>query len=51
MQNRHDALAQLTGEELDKEQKRKKLLDACAEELSLKRLEWANIQVCLVAGA
>jgi hypothetical protein len=29
----------------------KKLLDAYAEELSMKRLEWQNIQVSLVAGA
>ncbi|TAY09401.1 hypothetical protein ELH92_27515 (plasmid) [Rhizobium ruizarguesonis] len=30
---------------------KKKLLDACAEELSVKRLEWQNIQVSVVAGA
>ncbi|MFF2323942.1 hypothetical protein ACFVTJ_23035, partial [Agrobacterium sp. NPDC058088] len=30
---------------LDRDQKRKKLLDACAEELSVKGYEWSNIQV------
>ncbi|MGO7216056.1 hypothetical protein ACC817_25910 [Rhizobium ruizarguesonis] len=42
---------QLASEELDTQQKRKKLLDAYAEELSVKRLAWANIQVSLVVGA
>ncbi|MGO6790147.1 hypothetical protein ACC739_28175 [Rhizobium ruizarguesonis] len=42
---------QLASGELDTQQKRKKLLDAYAEELSVKRLAWANIQVSLVAGA
>jgi hypothetical protein len=37
--------------EIDTAQKQKKLLDAYAEELSVKRLEWSNIQVSLVAGA
>ena len=37
--------------ELETEQKQKKLLDAYAEELSVKRLEWVNIQVSVVAGA
>jgi len=41
---RHDYLQKLRAGELDTEQKQKKLLDAYAEELSMKRLEWANIQ-------
>ncbi|MFD1328001.1 hypothetical protein [Mycoplana ramosa] len=48
---RHYYLEKLRAGELDTEQKRKKLLDASAEELSMKRLEWANIQVSVVAGA
>ncbi|MGY5811704.1 recombinase family protein [Rhizobium sp. LEGMi198b] len=47
----HDYLEKLRAGELDTEQKQKKLLDAYAEELSVKRLEWANIQVSVVAGA
>ncbi len=47
---RHDYLERLRAGELDTEQKRKKLLDAYAEELSVKRLEWQNIQVSVVAG-
>ena len=39
----HDYLERLRAGELDTEQKQKKLLDAYAEELSVKRLEWANI--------
>ncbi|TAU11465.1 hypothetical protein ELI49_17770 [Rhizobium ruizarguesonis] len=42
---------QLASGELDTQQKRKKLLDAYAEELSVKRLAWANIQVSLIVGA
>ncbi|MGZ2421921.1 hypothetical protein ACVIRM_000883 [Rhizobium laguerreae] len=38
---------QLASGELDTQQKRKKLLDAYAEELSVKRLEWQNIQACI----
>ncbi|TAU85101.1 hypothetical protein [Rhizobium leguminosarum] len=45
----HDYLEQLRAGELDTEQKRKKLLDAYAEELSVKRLEWVNIQVSVVS--
>ncbi len=41
----HYYLKRLRAGELDTEQKQKKLLDAYAEELSEKRLEWANIQV------
>ncbi|TBD88116.1 recombinase family protein [Rhizobium ruizarguesonis] len=48
---RHDYLERLRAGELDTEQKQKKLLDAYAEELSVKRLEWENIQVSVVAGA
>jgi hypothetical protein len=36
---------------IDTEHKKKKLLEAYAEELSVKRLEWSNIQVSVVAGA
>jgi hypothetical protein len=48
---RHEYLEKLEGGELADEEAQKKLLDAYAEELSVKRLEWANIQVWLVAGA
>ena len=48
---RHDYLEKLRAGELDVETKRKKLLDAYAEELSVRRLEWQNIQVSVVAGA
>ncbi|MGQ2952348.1 recombinase family protein [Agrobacterium sp.] len=47
----HDYLERLRAGELDTAQKQKKLLDAYAEELSVKRLEWQNIQVSVVAGA
>ena len=47
----HNYLEKLRAGELDTEQKRKKLLDAYAEELSVRRLEWVNIQVSVVAGA
>ncbi|EMS97448.1 recombinase [Agrobacterium tumefaciens str. Cherry 2E-2-2] len=47
----HDYLEKLRAGELDTEQKRKKLLDAYAEEISVTRLEWQNIQVSVVAGA
>jgi hypothetical protein len=48
---RHDYLERHDAGELDTEQERKKLLEAYAEELSVKRLEWSNLQVSLVAGA
>ncbi|WP_312406277.1 recombinase family protein [Rhizobium sp.] len=48
---RRDYLEKLRAGELDEEAKRKKLLEAYAEELSVKRLEWQNIQVSVVAGA
>nr|WP_186363412.1 hypothetical protein [Rhizobium sp. ACO-34A] len=44
----HDYLARFRAGELDTAQKQKKLLDAYAEELCVKRLEWSNIQVSLV---
>ncbi|XHE12569.1 hypothetical protein PCC82_12340 [Agrobacterium deltaense] len=47
----HDYLEKLRDGELDTEHKQKKLLDAYAEELSVKRLEWSNSQVSVVAGA
>ncbi|MGV1989460.1 hypothetical protein ACQZ5N_22850 [Agrobacterium sp. 22-221-1] len=46
----NDYLEKLRAGELDTEQKQKKLLDAYAEGLSMKRLEWQNIQVSIVAG-
>ncbi|MBO0134635.1 hypothetical protein JZX89_28235, partial [Agrobacterium sp. Rnr] len=46
-----DFIERLEAGEIDTEQKQKKLLDAYAEELCVKRLEWANLQVYLVAGA
>ncbi len=48
---RRDYLEKLYAGELDTEQKRKKLLDAYAEELCVKRLEWQQIQVSVVAWA
>ncbi|MFF0951539.1 hypothetical protein ACFYE9_28895 [Rhizobium leguminosarum] len=42
---------QLAAGELDTQQKRKKLLKGDVEELSVKRLAWANLQVSLVPGA
>ena len=51
LRKRHDYLTRVETGELDTEQKQKKLLDAYAEELSVKRLEWANLQVSVVAGA
>ncbi|MGO7947160.1 hypothetical protein ACC722_38930, partial [Rhizobium ruizarguesonis] len=44
-------LAKIASGEIETEAKQKKLLDAYAEELSLKRLEWKNIQASVVAGA
>lgn len=41
----HDYLEMLRAGELDRDQKRKMLLDACAEEHFAKRFEWLNIQV------
>ncbi|QHW11994.1 hypothetical protein FY145_20850 [Agrobacterium tumefaciens] len=47
----NDLMARIASGEIDTEQKRKKLLDSYEEELSVKRLEWSNIQVSVVAGA
>ena len=47
----HDYLEKMRAGDLDTEQKQKKLLDAYAEELPVKRLERSNIQVSVVAGA
>lgn len=47
----NDYLEKLAAGELDPEAKRKKLLDAYAEDLSVRRHEWKDIQVSLVAGA
>ena len=46
-----DLMARQMSGEIDTDLKRKKLLDAYAEELSVKRLEWQQIQVSVVAGA
>jgi DNA invertase Pin-like site-specific DNA recombinase len=51
LEKRHEYLERLEAGELDMEYKQKKLLDAYAEELSVKRLAWANLQVSVVAGA
>ena len=48
---RHDYLEKLRAGELQTEAQKQKLLDTYAEELSVKRLEWQNIQVSVVAGA
>jgi len=47
----HDYLARLEAGEIDTEHKKKKLLDAYAEELSVKRLARRTLQLSLVAGA
>jgi DNA invertase Pin-like site-specific DNA recombinase len=47
----NDLMARIASGEIDTEQKRKKLLDAYAEELRRKYPEWANLQVSVVAGA
>jgi hypothetical protein len=48
---RNDYLEKLRAGELGTQAQKQKLLDAYAEELFVKRLEWQNIQVSLVAGA
>ncbi len=48
---RPDSLERLRAGELDTDAKRKKLLDAYAEELDVKETEWSNSQVSVVAGA
>ncbi len=47
----NDLMARIASGEIDTEQKRKKLLDAYAEELRCKYPEWENLQVSVVAGA
>jgi len=47
----NDLMAKIASGEADTEQKRKKLLDAYAEELRCKYSEWENLQVSVVAGA
>ncbi|MCW0001348.1 recombinase family protein [Pararhizobium sp. YC-54] len=47
----NDLMAKIASGEIDTEQKRKKLLDAYAEELRCKYPEWENLQVSVVAGA
>ena len=48
---RHDYLEKRRAGELETEAQKQKLLEAYAEELLLKRLEWQNIQVSVVAGS
>jgi DNA invertase Pin-like site-specific DNA recombinase len=47
----HDYMAKLHSGEVSTEAQKRKLLDAYAEELCVRRLEWSNIQVSVVAGA
>ncbi|KVK42395.1 hypothetical protein L901_26810, partial [Agrobacterium sp. D14] len=47
----NDLMARIASGELETEEKRKKLLDAYAEELRCKYPEWENLQVSVVAGA
>jgi hypothetical protein len=44
-------LEKIDSGELATKQNRKEFLDAYAEELSVRRHEWKNIQVSVVAGA
>ena len=44
-------MARIASGEIDTEHKKKKLLEAYAEELLSKYPEWENLQVSLVAGA
>ncbi|WP_246723552.1 recombinase family protein [Rhizobium sp. ARZ01] len=46
-----DFIEKLEAGEIETKEKQQKLLDAYAEELSAKRLEWQNIQASVVAGA
>ena len=48
---RHDYLTRLRAGELETKQKQKQFKNAYAQELSIKRREWKNIQVSVVAGA
>ena len=47
----NDFMARMASGELDTENKRKKLLEAYAEELLRTYPEWENLQVSVVAGA
>jgi hypothetical protein len=47
----NEFLAKGDAGELRSERKQKEFLDACAEELSVRRQQWRNIQVSVVAGA
>ena len=47
----NDLLARIASGEIDTETKRKKLLEAYAEELLVRFPEWENLQVSVVAGA
>ena len=47
----NDLMARIASGEIDTEHKKKKLLEAYAEELLRKYPEWENLQVSVVAGA
>ena len=47
----NDFMARIASGKIDTEQKRKKLIEAYAEELLRKSPEWENLQVSVVAGA
>jgi hypothetical protein len=47
----NDLMAKIASGEIDTEAKKQKLLDAYAEELSVRQLEWANLQASVVEGA
>ena len=47
----NDLMARMASGESNSEDKKKKLLEAYAEELSRKRLDWQQLRVFLVAGA
>ncbi len=51
LQTQHTYLEGIESGRLSTEQKQKEFLDACAEELSVRRLAWGNLQVSVVAGA
>ena len=47
----NDLMARIASGEIDTEEKRKKLLERCGEELEHKYVEWENLRVSVVAGA
>ncbi len=51
LRKQHAYIEGIESGRLDSEQKQKEFLDACAEELSVRRLAWGNLQVSVVAGA